>query len=685
MPPFGRALSFFSGLGLGAADGRAALSAWMRRRAARAGKILAVEEALLSGTFYAYAGRRLAAFVLSRSWGTALHVLELTWLAQVFSARPFVASLAFQNVALVVDAFFFGALESMRRRARHLGATPEAAALVSRWLSFAILLGVVAGLGPGVRALWVWGDHERPPSLLHLYAIVCGLRLGADVVLRTYYSGVFAHHRVYRPVWLPVVPPTILVLGTVGAWRFLGGYAFVAALAASVLVSRGMLFVYTRRAYRLRRVPAPRWRLVPRLGGGHVTLEMVGEALLAGSANTVGRIGAVVLVAAIIPSLSQAPPESEEDAILASFAFALHLAAPLLFVAGQWWLVFYHDWKRLEEDAADALAAVLHQRILVVAIVLGVFAWLTASALVTFFVPLERTWITLLTLAPAVVGLSVWTAFQLRGFVRGEFVRQAASAAALVAVAALTASSEWLGDETWFVALAAGPWFAVLVAWATGLVRRRHATGLVDSLATWVTALGAQHGEVEVWFSRVTMRPLNVAERIVEKLGDRGAVVVLGSRIVWFEHAPFTPRDAWLALGAGTMRRLSRCAKGPARAQRRALEAEGLLRAPEPAELGELARAHARIFPEGFVVEVGRRPPPAFAALSAVDRQAIWRDAVRALRGSRSRSGWMVTAYAPRGTAEVLYVAKRPVRSKEATEWASLLSRATWRFTSTES
>lgn len=665
------------------ADGRAALAAWVRQRAARAGQVLAVEEALLGGTFGKYAARRLSAFALSRGWGTVLHVLELTYLAEIFRARPFVASLALQNGALVADAFFFGALEVMRRRARQLGETPEAAALVSRWMSWALVLGGVVVVLPGARAAWQWDELGRAPSLLHAYALVCALRLGADVVLRTYYSGVFAHHRVYRPVWLPVLPPTIVVLGTVLAWNALGPYAFVVALAASVVVSRGFLFVYTRRAYRLRRVPAPRWRLLPRRG--HITLRMLGEALLAGAANTTARLGAVVLVAAIVPSLSQSPPETDEDVVLASFAFALHLAAPLLFLAGQWWLVFYHDWKRLEEDAAEALAVVLHRRILVAAVVVGLVSWASAAALVTWLVPLERTWITLLTLAPALVGLSVWTAYQLRGFVRGEFVRQAASAVALVVVAVTTASSEWLGSDTWFLALAAGPWVAVAFAVVANRFQRRHATGLVDSLATWVTALGARKDDVHVWHAKVTMRPHNVAARIAKALGDRGAVVQLGMRLVWFEAAPYTSREAWLALGAGTMRRLELCAKGPARAQRATLSSQGALHAPVRAELAELARAHAAIFPEGFVLHVGRRPPASFASLPPVDRQAIWRDAVRALRGSRGRSGWMVTAYAPRGAAEVLYVARRPVRSEQATEWAKILGPATWRFTSTES
>src|SRR4051812_26131541 len=111
-------------------SGREALARWLERRAkASAGRFIALEEALLTGRFARYASRRLAAFGLSRALATFLHLLELTWLFEIFSAKPFVASIALQNVTLVVDAFFWGALEGFRRRARELGPTSEAAAL----------------------------------------------------------------------------------------------------------------------------------------------------------------------------------------------------------------------------------------------------------------------------------------------------------------------------------------------------------------------------------------------------------------------------------------------------------------------------------------------------------------------------------------------------------------------------
>ena len=95
-------------------SGRDALARFLALRARRATKMFAVEEALLSGRFHVYALRRLSAFGLARAWGTILHVVELTWLVEVFSAKAFVASLALQNATLILDAGWFGALDSNR-------------------------------------------------------------------------------------------------------------------------------------------------------------------------------------------------------------------------------------------------------------------------------------------------------------------------------------------------------------------------------------------------------------------------------------------------------------------------------------------------------------------------------------------------------------------------------------------
>src|SRR4051812_7785468 len=107
------------GLFVSKRTGRDVLTRWLGRRARiSSSRFVALEEALLTGRFARYAARRLTAFGLSRALATFVHLIELTWLYEIFSAKPFVASIAMQNAMLVADAFFWGALEAYRRRAR---------------------------------------------------------------------------------------------------------------------------------------------------------------------------------------------------------------------------------------------------------------------------------------------------------------------------------------------------------------------------------------------------------------------------------------------------------------------------------------------------------------------------------------------------------------------------------------
>ncbi|HEY8075603.1 MAG TPA: hypothetical protein VIF62_15870, partial [Labilithrix sp.] len=439
---------------LTAKTGAEDLRAWLASRAKLADQVMQPEEALLGGRFVRYAARRLFAFSLARAWTIVLHVVELTWLAEVFTAKTFVASIALQNVTLVIDAAYWGALEAMRRRVRALGPSSEAAALVTRWLTVSIGAGAAIALVPLARAVYGAIADDRVPSMLHVYALVCALRLGADVVIRTYYSGVYAHRRVHRPVWSVFAPPLVLVAVTFATWNAAGGWSFPIALVASAIVSRGLLFGFTRRAYRVQRVPSPRVRLLPRLA--IPDLSTVKDAVLGAVANLTTRLGAVVLLAAVIPSLS-----GVDDDPLAPFAFALHLAAPALSLSAQWGLLFYHDHKRLEDEPSHALAHALHVRLLACGAVLGVFAWAATCGITAWFVPLAEVWPTLAALLPATVGLSIWTGLQIRGFARGDFATQAISAATMLLALWGALSAEWTGPVAWYLALGASPWVAI--------------------------------------------------------------------------------------------------------------------------------------------------------------------------------------------------------------------------------
>lgn len=661
---------------LSRSSGREALTAWLQSRARLADRGIVLEEALLSGRFAHYAFRRLLAFGLARAAGIFVHLVELTWLFEIFSAKAFVASIALQNVTLVVDAFFWGALESLRQRLQLLGTTSEATALVTRWMTIAGWVAIGAVSLP--IAMFAFGKRED--VVLHAYAFACGLRLAADVVLRTYYSGVFAYGRVHRPVWVTVLSPFLVIGVTVAGWDSLGGYAFVAALLVSLAVSRGFLFVFTRRAYARLRLPRPRFRLWSR----GVMRMFDGKALLAGIANLSTRLGGVVLLAALMPSLTMSNGLDEEP-VIEPFAFSLHLAAPFLLLASQWAFVFYHDWKRLEREESSRLARSFDRRLTLCAIALGIVSAIFASVLVLIFVPWSRSWPTLASLLIATVGMSIWTSMQLRHFAHGQHMHQAISAGAIVIVVSTALAADELGVVAFYFALASGPWVALGLAFVLERLLQRQAHGLLGSTASFIAAASRAKGRLVVWDARVEKRAPAVAERIALKLGTHGAVIRTKTRVVWFESsgkAARTSRADWLALGGGRLRTLTEIELRPEEV-RPMLAAHGIVREPVATIDPEaLARRHGELFPNGFVLRLDAPPPARFATLPSSTRQAIWRDALRFQTGRRGQSGWFVSCLTRNGVPETIFAAPRPIPPEHASEWRKTIADADWRLAS---
>jgi hypothetical protein len=681
-------------------SGQARLTAWLRAQASR-DRVVALEEALLGGTFWRFARRRLSVFGFARGWATALHVVELTFLIAIFAARPFVASLALQNATLVVDAFWWGALEGLRRRIRIIGVRTDAQVLTTRYLSVATVAGLLGCVVPLARLAWRW-HAGSPPTMLDAYALVCLVRLALDLGLRTLYSGVYAYGRVHRPAWSAPVAPTVLVGLTVALWPWLAGWSFVAALLVSVLCSRALLLRFTLRAYRLRGLPLPAWRL--RRWGRRPDWRLLGESALAGVANLTTRLASVVLLGAVLPSLGR----GDDDIQL--LAYVLHLVAPLILITSQWGFIFYHDWKRLEADVAAALARRLHASLLAVGVCIAVIAWGVTVLLVLAFTGWRWAPVAgvLTALGPTYLGLSLWTALQLRGFSRGEFTSQALSAGVVIAAVAGSGAAAF-DPGIWYWTLAGCPWLAIAAHAVLARWLRAAPSAGPSTLDGWIVRLARQRASVVVWRAQLAgARPAIVVEQIRRALPARGSVVCWRGWLFCYEPRPGAGRDAWVGLCAGLLTQLQTLpAGGSGRAVQELVRLGWLIAPTGPLDADQLTRAHARLFPEGFTLRVGHAPPRAFAALAGEVRQAIWRDAIRRATGIRRRASpasasWRVTVLAPAGRLTHVFVAPRAAAPGDASdvvtgvanavaiaaasgmsapdrEWAQLLRQSAWR------
>ena len=230
------------------------LAAWFSRQAARARRVVYLEDALLGGRFAGYAWHRLRFFLARYILSLVLHTVQVILLYKFFPLRQFQSLLLVQAAAALVSGFWWGSLEAMRARVRTLQRERQSHHLpqeIACWLNLSLRLAAVVVLGLALRFLapmalgrkgWSFG-----PADLYLAAIL--LRLALDLVARTYHSGVYALRRVFRP--LPSILATeLLGFGAVLAfWPWLRVWSLPLAFLVSTLAGQALLYRFTSRAY----------------------------------------------------------------------------------------------------------------------------------------------------------------------------------------------------------------------------------------------------------------------------------------------------------------------------------------------------------------------------------------------------------------------------------------------------
>ena len=487
------------------------LRAWLGERSRRAAAAPLVEESLLGRRFGAYARHRLVGFAVTRLSAVAVALVEYVLLAALFDGKRLLGSLVVANACQLAAAFAWGALEPTRTRLRALD-KPAATRELARWLGAAALaagVALVAGAALFLRDLTPAG----------LYALACFVRLAADLVARTLYSGIYARRRVHRPI-ASLLAAELVGLGAVAlAAPRLGPWSFGAGLSLAVVVSRGLAVRYTLRAFRRHRIPVPR----PRLG----RLGPPRAIALAGLSGAMTRAAsALVLVFLVAAAHGNLPARG--------IGLFLHVVGPVLVAASTWPQVFYPDLKRLD-GAGALLGARLERSLAGLGAALGpVFALCALGA--AGWAGLEIGARVALAVAATAAGLALLAPLQLAAFVRGRFVALAASG--LVVGLGLVGAAGARGVAP----LVAAVVVAMVVAWVKRPARPRPAPTRVATLtsaraarvvAGWLAArLGADR--VELQGRRVAFapdgRPLPDAELIAAAAGLLVDIAPLAAR-----------------------------------------------------------------------------------------------------------------------------------------------------------
>jgi hypothetical protein len=676
-----------------------ALSTWLQRTAAAQARRISVEEALLGGRFGAYARYRLRWVVVSRSVGFAVHVIEFLFLGYIFGSADLAGALAVLSGCALAAGAWWGALEVLRTRVRERIPATQARREVERWMAHGAVLGTLVLGGAAATVTSRCSIAGRPPSLVETYALVVCARLALDLMVRTFYSGVYARRRVWRPPGAIMATELSGFVAMVGLWPLLGPWGVPAGVALSTALSRALLVHYAARAYDGAGAPTPALRLRalrrPRAAArlertsGAAAMPRMTWAALAGASN---RLGSLLVLALLLDTRGSAT----------GLVIAFHLVAPLLATAGSWAQVFYLDFRRLEAVASAGLRRQLARALVPLGLAMAVGLWAAGVAVVLWRVGPAAGAAPVLALLPLFLAHSQLGRVQLQYFAQGEHRRVALGALALgaalvVGLGALDALGVGHGLASRTLTLAcATALAALLVGWHRARPRPAPGTGHLRSLHGWLRALVAVKEPVRVGVAEVRTARVDqlrhLGDRMADRLGERGAVTVASRRVCWFERgggASQLHEADVLVMGAGlvdALRITPACASGEA-ALDAAVEA-GML--PRPAQAGEslatverLVEAFRAAFPGGLCMrfDQGGLPTGDLARMAPEERQALWGDAVgQALGGSRrrGRSAHDVTVFTPGGEIAAVFALPRAVPPADRRTWRDRVDQANW-------
>lgn len=607
----------------------------LRRRQARRPVL---EESMLGGRLARYALYRLRYVGVGRLMALVVHLVELVFLTRAFSSGSLVFALVLHNGAALIGGFWWGALEELRHPLRQMRPDAIAAQLIARWLgrARALALGAAAVAAVGLIA-------AGPQPLIAAYAAVVVGRLVADLILRTYYSGVYARRRVYRPLSVIVAVEGAGLAVVLALWPAIGPWSFPIGFAAGIAASRVALYVYTRRAYRqIRQVEPHEGREPP-----PATWAIAGPGL----AGVASRAGSLV----VMGLLFRGPAE---------VVLVAHAVAPILGTAAGWPFVFYLDVVRLDRTGATRLAARLERALLAIGAVVAVV--LIAAALIVLAVMFGRdSLIAGLALAPVVIAQCMLAAIQLARFARRHYRSVALGSIGLAAGLGVGLAAMSWAPLSPMAATSAGAGLALVFAIGVTAAVRRPApevpdSGAVDSGLVWLAAL--RNAEGPVLTGEIALADRRAATRtraldaVAATLGERGAVYAAApDRLRWFARGTGSPIDP-PALQLELAGLIERCAEPVAHASVDAAVA-AVFQAPAaaPAELVAMAREL-----DGALVAEPGGDTSELAGLEPEERQELWRAALASSAGGRRRKGrYDVSCFAPGGVIEVIFAVPR--------------------------
>lgn len=677
------------------------IDGWLHRQAAREQRVITLEDALLGNRTGAYALYRLRYFALRCGSSAVVHGIRLTLLQYIFSHQAFLTTLLLHAIAGLVTSFWWGALEVLRARVRHLlrdtqrRRIPE---VIGWWLTVAAALAAISLILPAGWIVWEHVHDRRPFDVLQFYIFAIGFRLAADLVTLTFHSGVYAVRRVYRPLPAMVAVELASVLAVLALWPWLGRWSFPIAVLVSTLVSAGLVVRYATRLYRLFDWLPLRFGMPQRspLGG-----RTVAEFVAAGLSYAVMKLDAFLMLAMFHSRM----PAGDRVSLFVFFV----AISPAIQAGFDWAQLLYFDLKKLHTRCLQPLRQRYERSAFRVAWVVGVGLWGLACLLGTAITRRnlgELYWL----IGPFFLARSFLALAQIQAFSSRRYRALLTSGALLLA----TMFALQVGVPSEVAKLLGLASVCLLVAW---LVRNR-AHGTADEiferrvlpLTEWLervqdvrepvrvrslqfrtevrSRVGSLDGRAQADQERWRLK--RMAQRIAKRVRGNGAVTILyPAQVAWYEVGhPWTrtSRHGVLQWGGGLIESITstRLERNGAAALQAALSMHALggplrkLRSPagRSVPLAAVTKTFTDLIPPGVIYSPDAAIPEMLTTLSSRERRRILVAGVqfaRHLEVPPRRSRFDVTSFCADGQLKLIFIVDRKYDRKQRTRWRALI------------
>lgn len=353
---------------------------WVNKQKRRKASFVSFNEALFGKNILAYIIFRLRYFSINVIFTMAVHVLEFYFLTVIFTSTHLEYLILLRASIFVINAGWWGMLEVMRSRVRHLHRSQQNSLLareLGNWQFLAILLSsgcfITSFIFGGLAFIEIGSQHV----LANCYIAAVIFQLGIHIFVEVRRSGIYAKFRVFRPLLSILLLPFASMAFLVVFWWLAAGFTLVLNTFCSAILGSAISLYYIKNSYTMHQWPKPIW---PKLNEFWHFLSQIfiPEFFWAGLASILISLEGMLIWIMYYYSLNHTAYND--------YYKLFYFIAPLLNASSIWGRLFYFDIKKCSISSLNRFINSFNTRVLYITPLIGFFYWLiTALFYVGYF------------------------------------------------------------------------------------------------------------------------------------------------------------------------------------------------------------------------------------------------------------------------------------------------------------